>query len=168
MQRSTQGVVPTITLELLLDNIRSAFNVGSIFRSADGAGVRHIHICGITPTPDHPRVVKTALGAEMVIPWTQHWNSLEAAQKLKQKGYTLWGLECTSTSTALPQALRNYLPSTPLLLIAGNELGGVDADLIAQCDQVVHIPMLGIKESLNVAVAVSIAIYMIQFYPTKS
>ncbi len=80
-------------VEALLDNIRSSFNVGAMFRTADGAGVRHLHLAGVTSAPDHPKVGKTALGAEYAVPWTLHWDAVAAAQECKQQGMRLWALE---------------------------------------------------------------------------
>ena len=149
-------------LDAFLDNIRSTFNVGSIFRTADGAGFRNIHLCGITPTPDNPKIGKTALGAENILPWTYHRNSLQAARKLKEEGAVLWALEYSPDSVSLYQAI-DAIPSAPLVLIVGNERTGVDPDLLALCDRVVWIPMQGLKESLNVAVAFSIAAYAVRY-----
>jgi 23S rRNA (guanosine2251-2'-O)-methyltransferase len=150
------------TLSALLDNIRSTFNVGAIFRTADGAGFEHIHLCGITPTPENPKVGKTALGAEKNIPWSYANNSLQAARELKERGAVLWALEGTPQAVPLNQATHQK-PDTPLVLVAGNEITGVDPELLALCERVVWIPMRGQKESLNVAVAFSIAAYSLRF-----
>jgi len=149
---------PALPLSVLLDNVRSTFNVGSIFRTADGAGVQQLYLCGITPTPNHPKVGKTALGAEQAIPWSHHNNALDLACHLQAKGATLWALEESSMAESLfnlPIASNN----APLVLIVGNEITGVDPGLLALCDQVVAIPMWGSKQSLNVATAFGIAIY---------
>lgn len=151
-------------IEILLDNIRSVFNVGSIFRTADGAGVDHIHLCGITPAPDHPKIQKTALGAQLVLPWTQHWNSLEVIEHKKREGYQIWCLEGGQGSVPIFAPLQQ-LNALPLLLVLGSETTGIDPDLRKQCDYLVNLPMLGIKESLNVATAFGIAVYLIRFYP---
>jgi tRNA G18 (ribose-2'-O)-methylase SpoU len=149
--------------EAFLDNIRSTFNVGAIFRTADGAGFRRIYLCGITPTPENPRVGKTALGAQNNIPWSYAANSLQAAREIKQSGSLLWALEAAPQAVPLPQAVRHIPDQRPVVLIAGNELVGVDPELLALCDEVVWIPMHGQKESLNVAVAFSIAAYALRF-----
>jgi len=151
-----------IILDAFLDNLRSTFNVGAIFRTADGVGFRNIHLCGITPTPEHPKIGKTALGAENFLPWHYHRNSLDAAQALKQEGVALWALEYSPSSVSLYQAVKE-IPSNPLVLVVGNERAGVDPELLALCDRVVWIPMQGQKESLNVAVAFSIAAYAIRY-----
>ena len=136
--------------------------LGAIFRTADGAGFRNIHLCGITPTPDHPKIGKTALGAENILPWICHRNSLQAARKLKKEGAVLWALENSPNSVSFYQAIVD-IPEAPLVLIVGNERAGVDPELLALCDQVLWLPMHGIKESLNVAVAFSIAAYSLRY-----
>ena len=149
-------------VQALLDNIRSSLNVGSMFRTADGAGVTHLHLCGITPAPDHPKVAKTALGAEYSVPWTQYWDALEAAASLKQGGFELWALEGGPRSESIFNAAKE-LPEKPLLLVVGNEVSGVDPGLLELCPRVVSIPMQGAKQSLNVAVAFGIAVYTLRY-----
>jgi tRNA G18 (ribose-2'-O)-methylase SpoU len=158
------GPIPTLPrLEAFLDNIRSTFNVGAIFRTADGAGFSHLHLCGITPTPENPKVGKTALGAEAGMAWSYHLNSLMAARELKRQGAVLWALEGIPSAVSLFQAIEVGLPPAPVVLIAGNELSGVDPELLELCDRVLWIPMQGSKESLNVAVAFSIAAYTLRY-----
>jgi 23S rRNA (guanosine2251-2'-O)-methyltransferase len=149
-------------LEVLLDNIRSAWNVGSMLRSADGAGVRHVHMCGVSSTPDNPKVAKTALGAEKSLPWTFAPDGVAAAQALKGQGLRLWALEGGPRAESLFDAGAD-LPGPPLVLVAGNELSGVDPGILALCERVVCLPMQGVKGSLNVAVAFGIAVYYIRF-----
>ena len=149
-------------LELLLDNIRSIYNVGAMLRTADGVGAAHVHLCGITAPPTHPKVMKTALGAEMKLPWTQWRNGVDTAVSLQKQNYQLWALE------AVPQAEPLYTavitpPERPVLFIAGNEKVGVDPGILERCDRVFYLPMHGHKESLNVAVAFGIALYHIRF-----
>jgi len=151
-------------IEVLLDNIRSAMNVGSMFRTADGAGIRHIHLCGITPAPEHPKIAKTALGAEFVVPWTQHWDAVSTTAALKTAGFTLWVLEGGGQSHSIFEALTD-LPTSPILLVVGNEVSGVDPGILELCDRVLHLPMQGAKHSLNVAVAFGIAVYTLRFAP---
>ena len=151
-------------VEALLDNIRSVYNVGSIFRTADGAGLRHLHLCGITPPPDHPKTAKTALGAEQAVAWSQYRNGLDTAVALQKQGYRLWAIEDS------PQAVPLFAEpvpcdDTPILLIVGNEIAGIDPEIIACCDRVLHIPMYGRKKSLNVATAFGIAAYAVRFSP---
>jgi tRNA G18 (ribose-2'-O)-methylase SpoU len=149
-------------LEALLDNIRSTFNVGAIFRTAESAGFRHLYLCGITPTPAHPKIGKTALGAEENLAWTYSNNSLTTAKKMRDAGKQLWALEFSPQAVSLFEAVRER-PVSPLVLVAGNERTGVDPDLLALCDRVIWIPMQGQKESLNVAVAFSIAAYTLRY-----
>ena len=143
----------------LLDNIRSIHNVGSIFRSADGAGVAHLHLAGITATPDHPRLVKAALGAHETVRWTYHRNALDAAQLLRAQGYRLVALEPAADGPA-PFAPR---PADRLALVVGNERAGVDPGVLALCDAVLSLPMSGRKTSLNAAVAFGIGVYYLRY-----
>ena len=152
----TLHIVPN--LEIVLDNIRSTFNVGAMFRTADGAGVKKLYVCGITPTPEHPKMIKTGLGAEWSVPWSYHPNALTVAKDLKDNGYSVYALESTETSVSLFDLT---LPdeNQPLALVVGNEVTGVDPNILALCDKIVHIPMLGYKRSLNVSIAFGIAVY---------
>jgi 23S rRNA (guanosine2251-2'-O)-methyltransferase len=152
----------TRTLEALLDNIRSIYNVGAMLRTADGAGIRHLHLCGITATPDHPRVAKTALGAQYAVSWSRYPNSLDAAAHLIQRGYRLWALESAPGAEPLFSA-QSGAENEPLVLVVGNELAGVDPALLARCDRVLYIPMHGVKASLNAAVAFGIAAYYLHY-----
>lgn len=145
--------------EVLLDNIRSVWNVGSMLRSADGAGIERVHLCGITALPDHPRVAKTALGAEKSMPWCYHADGLSFCQQAKAEGFRLWALE--GGLRAVP--LFDQTPPERLLLVVGNELTGVDPDILEICERVVCLPMEGVKGSLNVAVAFGTAVYQIRF-----
>jgi 23S rRNA (guanosine2251-2'-O)-methyltransferase len=151
--------LPPLPLAVLVDNVRSTFNVGSIFRSADGAGWGHLYLCGITPTPTNPKLAKTALGAQNVLPWTQHNNALALATALKAAGNALWALEETATATSLfaTPRLAHPLSAQPLVLVVGNEVVGVDPAILALCDKIVAIPMRGVKRSLNVATAFGVA-----------
>lgn len=150
------------TFEALLDNIRSAYNVGSMFRTADGAGIRHMHLCGVTPLPDHPRVAKTALGAERSVPWTHYRNGLDAAFALKREGFRVWGIECCSRARPIYE-VSSDIDGPPIVLVVGNEIAGIDPGILAQCDSVLSIPMQGLKASLNVAVAFGAAVYCLRY-----
>jgi tRNA G18 (ribose-2'-O)-methylase SpoU len=155
-----------LPIELLLDNIRSLYNVGSIFRTADGAGVSHLHLCGITATPEHPKLAKTALGAEGQLSWSYSRNGVDTAVTLQNQGYQLWALENTAEATSLFQAKvveDGLADGRPILLIVGNENVGIDPAILTRCDQIFSLPMQGIKDSLNVAVAFGIALYHIRF-----
>jgi tRNA G18 (ribose-2'-O)-methylase SpoU len=160
IQQADSPTPPTPTIEALLDNIRSAFNVGAIFRTAEAAAITHLHLCGITATPANPRLAKTALGAEDIIPWHYYNNALDAASQLQAKGYRLWAIEGGERAESLFDITAE--PGGPILLIVGNELAGVDPDLLALCERVFYIPMYGRKSSLNVEVAFGIAAYYIR------
>ncbi len=151
-------------VEALLDNIRSVYNVGSIFRTADGAGIAHLHLCGISTNPNHPQLAKTSLGAEISIPWTQYKNGVDAAAGLKQRGFQLWAIEGSPNAQPLVEAAA-AAPSQPIALVMGNEISGVDPGIVALCDRTLWIPMQGQKQSLNVAVAFGIAAYIIRHIP---
>ena len=159
--KTNNGDSPTVHIEAFLDNIRSVFNVGSIFRSADGCGVKRIHLGGITPSPSHPRMAKTSLGADDHVHWEQHWDGVDAIKQLKISNYRIIGLEYTDTSSSIFE--NQFTGTTPYVLVVGNENYGIDPGILSFCDQVVHIPMAGIKESLNVAIAFSIAAYWMAF-----
>lgn len=140
----------------VLDNIRSALNVGTMLRAADGARVRHMHLCGLTAPGDHPKVIKTSLGAETATEWTHHTDAVRCAETLLDDGWTLWAVESTPTSISL-----ETLEAVPdkVALIVGNERAGVDPGLLRLADQHVHLPMAGSKTTLNVGVAFGIAAY---------
>lgn len=147
-----------INLEVVLDNIRSTFNVGAIFRSADGVGVRKIHLCGITPPPTNPKVHKTSLGSEDTVQYETHPNTLTLIKMKKKCGFRIWALEKTSKSESIfKYDISNT--SQPTVLILGNEIIGIDPDVLNECDNHLHIPMVGLKNSLNVAIAYGIAVY---------
>jgi 23S rRNA (guanosine2251-2'-O)-methyltransferase len=154
-------------VDVMLDNIRSAWNVGSIFRTADGSGIQQLYLCGITPTPDNSKVSRTALGAEQAIKWARYKNGLNFAQDLKTRGYNLWALEDLPGATPLFQIdLSNQ--SSPIAIILGNEVIGVDPGIIELCDKVISIPMLGKKHSYNVAVAFGIAAGYLLYFQSVS
>ncbi len=144
-------------IEVILDNLRSTLNVGSIFRTADGAGVAHIHCCGTSPTPEHPKIKKSGLGAEEFIPWTYHRNALDLAIEMKHNGSQLLCLEATSSSYSL--FTRRIDPTKITVLVMGNEVSGIDPAILSLADDVLDIPMGGQKTSINVAVAFGIAVY---------
>jgi 23S rRNA (guanosine2251-2'-O)-methyltransferase len=148
-------------MEVLLDNIRSIYNVGSIFRTSDGAGISHLHLCGITPTPDNPKLKKTALGADATVGWTHYLNGCSAAEALNAQGMRLWAIEGGDRSTPIHKASCDYDGKT-VVLVVGNEICGVDPAILDQCEKVLAIPMQGVKTSLNAAVAFGIAVYLLR------
>ena len=147
-------------MAVLLDNIRSAWNVGSIFRSAEGFGFRHAYLCGITPTPENEAVTKTSLGAEEMITWSYHKDAVKLVQGLKKEGWKALALEDDKRAKELNSASTSVSPSAQReVLIVGNEVTGVDPELLALCDEIFYIPMRGEKKSFNVAIAFGIAGY---------
>ncbi|MBN2297476.1 MAG: TrmH family RNA methyltransferase [Deltaproteobacteria bacterium] len=159
---NTEADTGNPAIEVLLDNIRSIYNVGAFFRTADGAGIRRIHLCGLTPTPSNRRLAKTALGAQDSVSWIYHRNGLNAAQSLKNDGLRLWALEGGRISIPLPTAAKDF-SGPPIVLVVGNEISGVDPGILKLCDKIFHIPMNGIKTSLNAAVSFGIAVYALRF-----
>jgi 23S rRNA (guanosine2251-2'-O)-methyltransferase len=144
-------------VRVVLDNIRSAYNVGSILRTSEAAGVEHLHLCGISATPDNPKVVKTALGAERMVAWSHHIATADVLEELRAQGWTLIAVELTDRG-ALHCA---YSYPEKCALVFGHEVAGVPPALLARCDAVVEIPMLGRKNSLNVATSVGIVLFEI-------
>jgi tRNA G18 (ribose-2'-O)-methylase SpoU len=149
-------------VEALLDNIRSVYNVGNMLRSADGVGIRHVHLCGITPTPSNPKLAKTSLGVERTVAWSYHRDGLAAAKSLKESGLRLWALEGGPRSESLFEAVGD-LRGPPIVLVMGSEVSGVDPGILAQCERVLCLPMQGVKTTLNVAVAFGIAAYFLRY-----
>ncbi|MEE9385381.1 MAG: TrmH family RNA methyltransferase [Nannocystaceae bacterium] len=157
--------VDPVELEALFDNIRSVRNVGSMFRSADGAGIGHLHLCGFTPTPDHPQLRKTSLDAEASVPWTQSPDAVATADRLRSRGHVLWAVEGGPRSECLyaHDTLARLPASGTLVLVFGHEVSGVDPRVIDRCAHIVRLPMHGIKGSLNVGTAFGIAAYHLTF-----
>lgn len=149
-----------IKIEGLLDNVRSAWNVGAIFRTADGFGVQKLHLCGITPTPELASVRKTAIGAEQTVPWEYSRNAVESVKSLIKQGTHVWALE--QDERALPVSSKFIIDNHPIILMVGNEVSGLDPALLDLSERIVYIPMLGKKRSLNVEVAFGAAIAIIR------
>ncbi len=156
--RSLPGPFPQATggLAVLLDNIRSAWNAGSILRSADGFGFSQAYLCGITPTPENEAVTKTSLGAEDSVPWSYHKDAVRLVKGLQKTGRRIYALEEHERAIELSQIPQ---PRHDAILIVGNEVTGVDPELLELCDQILYIPMSGEKRSFNVAIAFSIAAF---------
>jgi len=144
-------------LVLVLDNIRSMHNVGSVFRSADCFRVAHIHLCGLSPIPGHPEIEKTALGATESVAWTQHQDTLSCLKSLRKEGFRIAALEQAEGSIDL----RKYQPQAPLALVLGHEVKGVAQEVVDFCDDVIEIKQFGTKHSLNVSVSAGMAIYAV-------
>lgn len=149
---------PSMPLTVVLDSIRSAFNVGGIFRSAECFGVQEIVLCGYTPLPDQPQVAKAALGTEQRIPWRYEEDILTAIHRLKTSGMTCYALETVANAPDIADTKWAF----PAALILGNERFGLNPEVIAACDAIVRIPLFGRKNSLNVVSAFTIAAWTIR------
>jgi tRNA G18 (ribose-2'-O)-methylase SpoU len=150
------GKMERLPVYALLDSIRSLYNVGSIFRTSDGVRLAGLFLCGYTPHPPRKEIEKTALGATTTVPWTYVRDATEAVAGLKSRGVRICVLEHTDRSMPYHTIRREDFP---LCLVVGNELTGVSPELIAQADCAVEIPMIGMKQSLNAAVAYGIAVF---------
>lgn len=142
---------------VVLDNVRSMHNIGAIFRTADAFKIEKIYLCGITAKPPHRDIQKTALGATESVEWIYKKNSLDALAELKKKNYYTLAIEQADSSTKL----QNYPidPNKKYALIFGNEVKGVQQNLIDQCDGCIEIPQEGIKHSLNISVCAGILLW---------
>lgn len=142
-------------LYVIAENIRSLYNVGSIFRICDTGRVEGLFLCGYTGKPPRNEISKTALGAEKSVPWEYHRNTVEAVQKIKAQHIPVVLLEHTDESVSYTEF---YYPS-PLCLVVGNEVEGVSDEVVALADAAIEIPMHGIKQSLNVAIAFAVVLF---------
>lgn len=158
--RSAEIARPRIGV--LLDNVRSLTNVGSIFRTADGVGAELVVLGGITPTPAHPKLAKTSLGAEASVPWRFDADASRAAAACIVEGWELWALEAGPRATSLFELPPRSADAPPLMLVCGHEVSGIDPRIVALCERVVFLPMAGIKGSLNVSVAFGVAAYAVR------
>jgi 23S rRNA (guanosine2251-2'-O)-methyltransferase len=167
MRKLHHDEIPRITLDkvhaadklpvyVLLDSIRSNYNVGSIFRTSDGAMIKKLFLCGFTPHPPKKEILKTSLGSTESVEWEYVKNPVDVVQRLRNEGVKICALELTEGSTpyfSITQA------DFPLCLLVGNEITGVRQELLDLCDMALEIPQYGIKQSLNVAVAYGISIF---------
>ncbi|MAF20443.1 MAG: RNA methyltransferase [Parcubacteria group bacterium] len=140
---------------IICDNIRSLENIGSIFRTADALVVDKIFLCGICGRPPHSKISKTALGAENNVAWEHYGQVWRVIDKLKKQGVNIIALEQTKHSLDY----RKFKPKFPLALVLGNEIKGICQSVLKKADEIVHLPMLGSKESLNISVAFGIIGY---------
>ena len=140
---------------VLLDNVRSMYNVGAFFRAADGVRVERLCLCGITAHPPKKAISKTALGAEETVPWEHDWNALRVAEGLRRSGYELAAIETSSQALDLFE----WQPRFPVCVAFGHEVDGLSRELLAMADTHVRIPMMGQKKSLNVATAGGVVLY---------
>ena len=142
---------------VVLENVRSAYNAGSVFRTADAFLIEAIYITGYTAKPPHKEIKKTALGAEETVDWKHFVSATEAIYALKQDGYKVFAVEQAEGSCEL-QAV-SFEPEEKVAVIFGNEVGGVEQSTIALCDGCIEIPQLGMKHSLNIATAVGVVLW---------
>jgi 23S rRNA (guanosine2251-2'-O)-methyltransferase len=150
---------------VLLDNIRSMYNVGAFFRVADGVRLEKLYLCGITAHPPKKAISKTALGAEKVVAWEHGWDALRMAEELRRIGFEIVAIETSSQSIDLFE----WQPRFPVCVAFGNEVEGLKPELLEIADTHVRIPMLGQKTSLNVATAAGIVLYeLLRKYRTQS
>lgn len=140
---------------VLLDNIRSMYNVGAFFRAADGVGLEKLCLCGITAHPPKKAISKTALGAEETVLWEHDWDAVKMTEKLRRSGYEIAAIETSPQSVDL----FDWQPRFPVCVAFGNEVEGLRPELLEMADARVRIPMLGQKNSLNVATAGGIVLY---------
>lgn len=158
------SALPKHPIRLVIHNVRSIRNVGSIFRTSDGARIEHVHLTGFTGTPEHKDLHKTALGAQDAVSWSKHETALPLLDDLRENGYTIAVLEQTDESQPPDQVSPD---AYPLCLVIGNEVRGIDEDVVEVADLGLEIPQFGTKISLNVSVAYGIAIYdLIRRYRT--
>jgi tRNA G18 (ribose-2'-O)-methylase SpoU len=140
---------------VVLDQIRSAYNVGSFFRTADATSIEKLYLCGITPRADNVQVAKTALGAHLSVPWEWHYDTLVVLRSLAARGYQIAAVETADSSTPLFE----FRPEWPVAVVFGNEITGLSPEILTACAVRIRIPMLGRKASLNVATAGGVVLY---------
>ena len=146
-----------LPLAVILDEVRSLHNIGSVFRTSDAFLVERIYLCGITATPPHPEMHKTALGAEDTVDWKYVKHTLEAVEELHNEGYTVLAIEQVEGSTMLDEL--ELEPDKKYAIVMGNEVKGVQQEVIDACDGCIEIPQYGTKHSLNVSVTAGIVIW---------
>ena len=146
---------PCLPAAVLLDNVRSMYNVGAFFRAADGVGLQKLWLCGITAHPPKKAISKTALGAEETVEWEHDWDGVRVAESLRSGGFEIAAIETSPEAVDLFE----WQPRFPVCVLFGHEVDGLRPELLAIADAHVRIPMLGQKKSLNVATAGGIVLY---------
>ncbi len=155
--REEFAVSDKLPLTVVLDNIRSLHNVGAVFRTSDAFRVECIVLCGITATPPQAEIHKTALGAEDVVEWQYYHDTVEAVEALRGKGYAIYAIEQVKGSIALQDFCVE--PGRHYAVVMGNEVKGVQQQVVDMCDGAIEIPQFGTKHSLNVSVTTGIVIW---------
>ena len=154
-----------IPLVMVLDNVRSMHNIGSVFRTSDAYVVEKVVLCGITAQPPHPDIHKSALGAEFSVDWEYYADTNEAVAALKSQGYEVWAIELAENSVMLQDFFNRTTPHSSSLIphsyavVLGNEVKGVQQSVIDQCEGCIELPQFGTKHSLNVSVTAGIVIW---------
>lgn len=146
-----------LPLIVVLDEVRSLHNIGAVFRTSDAFLIQSIYLCGITATPPHPEMHKTALGAEYTVGWHYFKHTQEAVRQLHEDGYTVLAIEQCEGSTMLDKL--NLEPGKKYAVVLGNEVKGVQQEVVNQCDGCIEIPQYGTKHSLNVSVTAGIVLW---------
>lgn len=149
--------VDKVPFTIVLDNVRSLHNIGSVFRTADAFLLEGIYLCGITATPPHREIHKTALGATESVSWEYWERTTDAIGKLKQEGYLVWSVEQAEGAVQLDRV--GLKPAQKYALVFGHEIRGVDQQVVDMSDQCLEIPQYGTKHSLNISVAAGIVIW---------
>lgn len=158
-----------MNLIVIAHDVRSVHNVGSVFRTADAAGVTKIYLCGITPSPAdrfkavRPDFAKVALGAEKFVPWEPAKTTAGVIKKLKEEGYEIFALEQSKHSVPYYEVARAMRPDARAAIVLGNEVRGLPPSILRSADRILEIPMMGKKESLNVAVAFGVVAFALRF-----
>jgi len=147
--------IPELPACILLDNVRSMYNVGAFFRTADAVAATAVYLGGITACPPKPGITKTALGAEQRVRWEHGWDAAAMASRLREQGYELAAVETSLHAVDL----FDWVPRWPVCVMFGNEVEGLQPQLAGMADVLVRIPMLGVKHSLNVATAGGVVLY---------
>ena len=142
---------------VVLDRVRSLYNVGSVLRTADAMALEAVYLCGITATPPHPEIHKTALGAEDTVRWKHFESTLEAVDELHREGYKVLSIEQCKGSTMLQDV--HYTGNEKLAIVLGNEVKGVQQEVIDRSDGCIEIPQFGTKHSMNVSVTAGMVIW---------
>jgi 23S rRNA (guanosine2251-2'-O)-methyltransferase len=147
--------IRTLPVSVLLDNVRSMYNVGAFFRTADAAAVEKLYLCGITARPPKSAIAKTALGAQDSVPWEHGWEPAPLLRSIRGRGYEVAAVETSVHAVDL----FDWTPRFPVCVVFGHEVEGIRPEVSELCDTHVRIPMLGTKHSLNVATAAGVVIY---------
>ena len=146
-------------ITIICDNLRSVFNVGSLFRTGECLGIGQILLCGISPTPQHSNMAKTAMGTETLVPWQQFDTTIAAIHHSRSLGCHIYALETGEEA----KPVIGYKAQSPLAIVIGNESLGIDPDALKHCDDIICLPQLGWKNSLNVGVATAVTLYLLIF-----